>query len=277
MNLPSIYLTQCISYAASNLRITSEKIATVTIFRDYLASKEKLAELFPPMKKITELSKIAIHLNEIYNYCIDPKIEVIRISEKFKEHALILSRDLTSFLEVVDQEKIKQVLSNLENLYNALLKETQEEIAAANDKQSQKSNDKLKEEFILSDDSVEEYSFEFFQQSVLTPIKELDAFLERLENFEATIDEMKKYLSLIENNTKLSQKSGFEIITNMHNYFGEALKQIIENKIIIDHSIIEKMRACLIVIAALIREKEVDITSYLNKAESLGKFLENTK
>ncbi len=277
MNLPSLYLTQCISYAASNLRITSDKIATVTLFRDYLASKEKLAELFPIMKKITALSKIAIHLNEIYNYCVDPKIEIIRISEKFKEHALILSRDLTSFLEVVNQEKIKQVLSDLENQYDAVIKEIQVDSSSANDKPSQKSNDKLKEDFILNDESVEEYSFEYFQQSVLTPIKELDVFLERLENFEATTDEMKKYLLLIEKNTKLSQKSGFEIITNMHNYFGEALKQISENKIINEHSIIEKMRACLIVIAALIREKDVDITSYLNKAESLGKFLETTK
>jgi hypothetical protein len=39
----------------------------------------------------------------------------------------------------------------------------------------------------------------------------------------------------------------------------------------------ESLRACLIVIATLIRNKEVDIKSYLNLAEEFGKKIETIK
>jgi hypothetical protein len=37
------------------------------------------------------------------------------------------------------------------------------------------------------------------------------------------------------------------------------------------------MRASLIVIVAVVRSKDVDITGYLNKAEELGKRIQNLK
>jgi len=39
----------------------------------------------------------------------------------------------------------------------------------------------------------------------------------------------------------------------------------------------ESLRACLIVIATLIRNKAVDITTYLNLAEEFGKKIETIK
>jgi hypothetical protein len=41
--------------------------------------------------------------------------------------------------------------------------------------------------------------------------------------------------------------------------------------------VIEALRACLIVIVAVVKGKEVDITNYLNKAEEFGKKIQSIK
>ena len=41
-----------------------------------------------------------------------------------------------------------------------------------------------------------------------------------------------------------------------------------------DKETVESMRACLIVIVAVVRGKEVDITTYLNRAEEFGERIE---
>jgi len=59
----------------------------------------------------------------------------------------------------------------------------------------------------------------------------------------------------------------------MHTIFYTALLSIKDKKIAIDKNLIESLRACLIVIVAVVRGKDVNITNYLNKSENLGKFL----
>ena len=118
-----------------------------------------------------------------------------------------------------------------------------------------------------------ELSFENFEKEVLKPIKDLDAFLARLSKRDYNTGDLMYFTEMMYNNAELSQKIGFEVITNMHNIFAGTLSQIREKKIIPDLDLVEHLRACLIVIAAVVREKDVDITSYLNDAESLGRKL----
>ena len=62
----------------------------------------------------------------------------------------------------------------------------------------------------------------------------------------------------------------------MQKIVSEAFKRIISGNLLINKSVIESLRACLIVVAAVVKGKEVDITDYLNRAEKFGKrFLEN--
>ncbi|MFH0734416.1 MAG: hypothetical protein V1773_09085 [bacterium] len=277
MEISKLYVIQCITLASSNLRLNSDKIASVTLFKEYLTKKENLLEIFQKMKKVTEFSKIAIHLNEILNYSADPKLDFLKLSERFKEHIVLIGRDLSAFLDAVTPVQLKNVLDEFEKNLN-LSSSSNSSAGQIKINDEKKETDRLKEEYIFDEEEVvEDYNFEQYQKTVLNPIKELDGFLERLENMETTYDEMDKYYQLMDKNSILSQKAGFEIITNMHSYFAGTLKLIMDSKLAADHLTMEKMRACLIVIAALIREKEVDITSYLNKAESLGKMLQNFK
>jgi hypothetical protein len=56
----------------------------------------------------------------------------------------------------------------------------------------------------------------------------------------------------------------------MHTIISHALLLLGSGEIKPLKEIIESIRACLIVIVAVVRGKEVDITNYLNRAEAFG-------
>lgn len=74
-------------------------------------------------------------------------------------------------------------------------------------------------------------------------------------------------------NADLSISIGFDIIGEMHHTIFKALKLIHDKKIAATRDVIEAMRACLIVIVAVVRRKDVDVSKYLKKAESFGRSL----
>jgi hypothetical protein len=72
-------------------------------------------------------------------------------------------------------------------------------------------------------------------------------------------------------NGELSAKIGFEIIANMHRILSTAFSLLSTKELVPKPDVIESMRACLIVIVAVVKGKEVDITNYLNRAEEFGR------
>jgi hypothetical protein len=56
----------------------------------------------------------------------------------------------------------------------------------------------------------------------------------------------------------------------MHKIVAKAIRLINCGELNPNKDVIESMRACLIVIVAVVRGKEVDITNYLNRAEEFG-------
>lgn len=279
MDFSKLYIKKCIHYASGLSKLSSEKKSCLTTFSDFLLSFEDCGMVISELKKITETSKMAIHISQIYEFCNNPEIDFLLLSQKFEEHAKLLSSDIERFLEVVNSEKLTEIINNTEiNLRKNQLNQFEKSNESVENKVNNiEQNTKLKEEFILSDDDEEENSYEFYSRTVLAPIKELDSFLKRLEFYETDINEMEKFQTVMEKNAYLSKKYSFELIADMHFYFSGALKHIMEHRLIADKELIEKMRACLIVIAALVRQKDVDITNYLNKADKLGKLIQNIK
>lgn len=78
-------------------------------------------------------------------------------------------------------------------------------------------------------------------------------------------------------NGELSRRIGFEILSNMHSIISKALLLIRNRDLMPGKEVIESLRACLIVIVAVVRGKEVDISNYLNKAEDFGNKLATIK
>lgn len=278
MDFAKLYVQKCLKQLSILLKIDNNKKDIIKLIEDSILNSDNLDLLIKELKKNTYFSKFAIKLSSMLDYCNNPDIDFTNLSNKFSEHVLFISKDIENLLLSIDKISIQEILLNAEvevkkeniRLNKPILENKKEEYDI-------EETTKLKEDFILSDDDNEEDSYEFYVRTVISSVKELDIFLQKLENNESTSEDIEKYLNVVEKNGLLSKKYCFELISDMHfNFFG-ALMGIKEHKLIIEKDLIEKMRACLIVIAALVKQKEVDITNYLIKADKLGKLIQNIK
>lgn len=287
MDLRRQYIIQCVVTAANNLRLNSEKIETVALLREHLTHSEDLANDLYKLKKVTELSKFAIRLGDIHNYITNNKIDFLKISDQFKQHSHNLVRDLNYLLDIITPQRMNEILNSIKEeskTKNQVHTEEQNvqystnaEKAEDNDSSyKKKESDRLKENYIFDElnekeENIAEFNFEKFEKQILKPIKELDSFLKRLSDGNYSNDELDRFIVVMKENSELSHKVGFEIIHNMHKIFASSIKLIRQGYLSADEETIESMRACLIVIVAVVRGKEVDITDYLNRAELFGR------
>jgi predicted transcriptional regulator len=289
LDLSKQYIIQCIISASNNLRLSSEKIEAVAILRERLNKAENLGDEIKSFKKITELSKLGVRLSELQSFIESGKIDFLKLSDKFKEHSYSLVKELSYVLDIVTPQMMRELFQkhNGESVNVDLTKrpantEAEDKLNSAIAKEinipKRSRADELKEEIIFEELNKEDnFSFEQYEAKVLRPIKELDAFLNRVQKYDYTENEMNSSIKLIKENGELSQKVGFEIISNMHKIIANGLDLVNQKKIAPSSNVIDSLRACLIVIVAVVRGKEVDITNYLNKAEEFGKTISQTK
>ena len=278
MDFAKQYIVQCIVAAANNLRLSSEKIETVAILRERLSSSENLLEEIKNFKKITELSKLGIKLHELLNFIENSKIDFLKLSEKFKEQSYSLVKEMSTCLDVLTPqsavalfEKKSEVPIKVD-LTSVPIRGATTSFESSIELPKRSQTDELKEEIILEDlDKEQPFNFENFEEKVLSPVKHLDSFLNRVLKFDYTDGEISSYIKTMNENAAFSQKIGFEVLSNMHLILAKGLQLINQKKIAPSINVVESLRACLIVIVAVVRGKEVDITSYLTRAENFGK------
>jgi hypothetical protein len=286
LDIAKQYIVQCINTAANNLRLSSEKIETVAIIRERLNSSENLFEELKNFKKITELSKLGIKLSEFYNFIETGKLDFLKLSDKFKEHSFNLVRELNYVLDVLTPQMMMNLFQRMDDnpIKVDLTKRYKGDENFLSGNISEESfpkrsrADELKEAFIFEElDKDDAFNFENYEERVLRPVKELDSFLNRVQRYDYTENEINSFIKTINDNALLSQKVGFEVLSNMHKIFSGGLEMIHQKKIAPSPNVIESLRSCLIVIVAVVRGKEVDITNYLNRAEGFGKSIITNK
>ena len=291
MDLVKQYLVQCIITAANSLRLSSEKIEVVAMLRDNIARADDIEEHIRSMKKITELSKFAIRLGEVHNYIGKAKIDFLKLSDDFKEHSHSLIRELSNLLDVLTPQNFKLILDKVKNkdiqvvltedgtksgkfdkIITGIKNESVDNCIGTIRKDVDSDNFNSMADKLELNDSEEndEFTYENFEDRIVTPIKEIESLLKKLALNDYDAYDLAKFIDIFEDNFSLSEKAGFEIIADMHNIFLNALQLIADRKIIPDKDLIERMRSCLIVIVAVVRGKDVDISNYLKKAENFS-------
>lgn len=295
MNFTKQYLVQCLTSAANNLRLSTEKIEVVALLREDISKCENLEIEISEMKKVTELSTFAIKLGELFNYLEKGKIDFLKVTEKYKEHCSYIVKDMNTLLERVSPEMYRKIRTQLNEQINKRngegetakvektfldgnnLQDSQVPVEIKVEKEIEKSeNDILKEEFILEEEEKQEdILFEKFEERILHPIKMLDQFLKNLTPDNLIPEEIDRYFKIMDKNAELSSRIGFDIISSMHKIFVNALLLIRSGSLLPVKDVVESMRACLIVIVAVVKGKEVDITNYLNRAENFGRQIQN--
>ncbi len=279
MNLTKQYIIQSIGNAANSLRLSTQKIEVVGLLKELISNSEDLEADIKKMKKITQFSTLAIRLNDIYNFLTQTQVDMNKLSEKFREHSQGLIKDLNNMLDNVGPVNFKEAVNALygenkpageEEINIDLSKRTAEKISFEHaDRES------IKEKIIMDEEKDDDVFFQNYESTVLKPIKPLDAMLKSLAEGEADRSDVVSFADTLSHNAEVSSRAGFEIIANMHRITAKALRLINSKALTPDKDTIESMRACLIVIVAVVRGKEVDITNYLNRAEEFGERIES--
>jgi len=307
MDLIKQYIAQCIAVASSNLRLNNQRIEVIAMLRDVISKSKDIQYDLNQLKKITELSKLAIKLSEIHNYLREGNIDFLKVSDKFKEHSFNLIKELNHMLDMVDpytfQEKLDHFFQPEKNVVEVILESQNSSDDNSHDNLELKEIEKNKND--ITDDSnlrgtmpddkddvkdkdvdkerkkdkgeVYIKSFDSFETTILKPIIVIDSMLNQITLDSELPVEIEEYSALMTVNAELSSKNGFDILTKMHEIVSSGLILLKNKTLVPSKEVIESLRACLIVIVALVKSKEVDIKNYLNRAEVFGKFLQKIK
>ncbi len=275
MDLIKYYINQSITIAANNLRLNNQQIEVVALLKEAITKSDNLSDDLINMKRITELSTLAIRLNEIYNSLTQNQIDFLKISDQFKEHSRYLIKDLGRMLDISTPQTFKAAIEKLKGSIVFPKEEIKIDLSKRvpdDEPFVQVNSDDIKEEIIFNEDfkNDDEELIQNFEPTILNPIKPLDNVLKKISNNEIDYEELIKYSKIMDENADLSRKIGFEILSGMHRIISKALILIKNRELMPGKDVIESLRACLIVIVAVVRGKDVDINNYLNKAEEFG-------
>lgn len=283
MDLIKQYINQSITIAANNLRLNNQQIEVVALLKEAINKSEDLSDDLINMKKITELSLLAIRLNEIYNFLTQSPIDLLKISDQFKEHSRQLIKDLGHMLDISTPSSFKTAIEKLKSGISFPKEEIKVDLSKrVSDEEPfiKPESEKIKEKIILEDEKEEiddDELIQKFESTIINPIKPLDNLLKKLSTEEVDYEDLIKFSKIMSTNAELSKRIGFEILTSMHSIIAKALILIRKRDLMPGKEVIENLRACLIVIVAVVRGKEVDISNYLNKAEEFGNQLATIK
>ncbi len=285
MDLKKQYIIQTISVAANNLRLSSEKIEVLGLLKETILNAGDLETLIISMKKITQFSRLAIKLQEIYNFLKLNKIDFLKLSEKFKEHTELVVKDLNLVLDALNPSSYKEIIKKLDEFNQISVVEEKKDESLTIDMTGRKNSltekmktAKIKESYIFEEEANDDHLFfQNFEATILKPVKEIETVLKNLGDGEIKSLELRQFESVMKVNASLSEKFGTDITTEMHKILAKAFHMLQLKELKPEKEMIEAMRACLIVIVALVRNKDIDITYYLNKAEDFGKKLQTLK
>lgn len=275
MDLIKNYINQSITIAANNLRLNNQQIEVVALLREAITNSENLSDDLINMKKITELSTLAIRLNDIYNSLTQNPIDFLKISDQFKDHSRFLIKDLGHMLDVCTPVNFKSAIEKLKGVEVYPKEEIKVDLSKRiydGEPFEKSETDEIKEDLIINEvvETEDEEIIQNFESTILSPIKPLDNLLKRLSDNDIEYEELIKFSKTMDDNAALSRKIGFEILSGMHKIVSKALILIRNRDLMPGKEVVESLRACLIVIVAVVRGKDVDINNYLNKAEQFG-------
>ena len=275
MDLVKSYINQSITIASNNLRLNNQQIEVVALLKEAIAKSDNLSDDLINMKKITELSTLAIRLNEIYNSLTQNPIDFLKISDQFKDHSRYLIKDLGHLLDISTPASFKSAIEKLRSSIIFPKEEIKVDLSRRvyeDEPFTVQETEELKEEIIFTQDvnNEAEEIIQNFEATILSPIKPLDNLLKKISENDIEYEELIRFSKIMNENADLSRKIGFEILSGMHKIISKALILIRNRDLMPGKDVIESMRACLIVIVAVVRGKDVDINNYLNKAEQFG-------
>lgn len=316
IDLERQYIIQCFVNSANTLRLSSEKIEVVALLKEHFNKVEDIKEEIFRLKKITEFSKFAVKMDDVLAFVSKNNIDLLQLSDNLKDHIHFIVKEVSNLLDVLtpittkgllnpvptkpqnevttqkgleipdnidfnilQKEDVKVTKVESKNSSSTLIKKELEKESFSIELPKASESDLLKEDYILDELNAKTSGFTFdnYEDTIMKPVKELDQFLKKINLYEYTSNEYDNYIRKMRTNADLSSTMGFEIISQMHIVFARGMELLRDKVLNPTESVVEGLRSCLIVIVAVVRSKDVDITAYLSRAESFGKKLMSSK
>ncbi len=232
------YIVQTYENAANNLRMTSRRLVNHTLFKEFLSECENLEKAIDEMKKITELAKFAIKLGKVYEYTQSPP-EFIKLTEVMSRQINELIPEVREILDEYEPEYISGKLNSIQ--------------AVLNNDVSAQANDDTTENII----------------EVVGLIKKVDDYLNLCVTGEISGDDKEKFMEIVNRKNSLLHNFSDPLVNEMREIFNELFGNIISNGVSQPEEV-EAMRACLIVIVAKLKNKDVDVSQFIELARNVA-------
>jgi hypothetical protein len=283
MDFKKEYMIQSITAAANHLRLTSDKIESVTLLKEYLTKSKDIQKVVDDMKKVTELSKLGVRLNEILNFLNSDRIDFATLSETFKEQSHRIVKEVSYFLEITSPDLLKSVFESLEKgTYTAEVRENMntksgKDVAETSIKEEAgEAPDAVKVEAGKSkDEKLPEVDQKILDEADLTlnlinPLRELAAYINDIEEKKSNSKSIDHYIDLAKSNLNYAKDRSYPEIPKMMGIVIKTFEKVKLLQLSYNSDVIEGLRCCLIVSLAQVKKKNVDISGYIEKAERFG-------
>ncbi len=263
-NFKKQYLIQQLQYAATFLRLTKEQENVLFFLCNYIDTSNDILRDLTNAAKITEISALALKIKHSYEFISSSKIQYLNISDKFKKQTQEMLYDLLNFLNTVDIKKLQSILEpGLEIEENTITDST---FVSSKDNIENTTNNVIEN---IKENPV----YKKFEKKIVENIRYYDNLLTQLYQNSVDLNELSESVHRAKDLEDEIRKFGFEVILDVHHIFTVTLDLVFKSTLPVTNDIIESMRACLIVIASIIKNKDIDLSFYLSRVENLKKLL----
>ncbi len=238
MNWEKEYIVQTYENAAGNLRLVSDRLINHTLMKEFISDCEKIEAAVNEMKKVTEFAKFAVKLGGI--------IDFTRTVPNFIDLSAEMTKQINDLIPIV-----REMLDEFKpEEFSVKLGEIRENLFAKNNDNSNVPN---------TDNVIE----------VVNLIRKIDDYLNLCAKGEISSDDKEKFMEIVNRMNALLAPFENPLVLEMKEIFNALFGNII-SKGFSEAEEIEAMRACLIVIVAKLKNKDVDVSQFIELARNVA-------
>lgn len=247
-NFSKQYILGCISFAGNNLKLTSDKIEKIKYLKKIINSEHSIEKIISNLKKLTIFSKFGIKLGEILEQIEVGNLDFLNMTSNFKNHSHNLVIPLKELLEDSNREALLEVSETF-----VKKKETRQDFF-------------LKPFTVYKDHNFNELKID----KIIENIKEFSVEFEKSLDFSEWLKKILSFQKTFNLYKQIFLEIGFITNANMLSIL-ELYLFLYEKKVFkVYKEELEEVRAVLIVVLAISKDKKADIIPFIKKAEAFG-------
>ncbi len=244
MNWERAYIVQTYENAANNLRMNSRRLVNYTLIREFLTECDKMEAAIDEMKKITEFAKFAVKFDKVIEFARSVP-DFVNLGTEMNKQINDLISVVREMLDEMEPEELAEKIETVKRNLSLPVSENDNVYSPREETEKEFRTDKILE--------------------VVNLIRNIDEYLNLCVSGSISGDDKEKFMEIVNRMNALLSDFSDSLIVEMKNIFNALFGEIISRGVSRSEEI-EAMRACLIVIVAKLKNKDVDISQFIELA-----------